>query len=152
MRKDEAVNPDDPLVAQRVVGEYAALLEQHAATGLHPGSIAMLPYTKDTIKASIRTVLLTLKASGQLTEELREFLEVSYTSLAEYVDEEVAALMAEYRQASGALSANGRRGQQQFDAPAWNTVAAASRLVGAVARAMTADGEALREEFDLLAR
>lgn len=146
------MDPDDPVVAQQVVSEYAAVLEKRARAGLHPGSIAKLPYRKETIKASIRTVLLTLKASGQLSEELRQFLEESYTSLADYVDEEVAQLMAEYRQASGELSADGRRGQQQFDSPAWNTVAASSRLVGAVARAIAAESEVLREEFDVLAK
>ncbi|MBI3264306.1 MAG: hypothetical protein HYZ58_14310 [Acidobacteria bacterium] len=38
------------------------------------------------------------------------------------------------------------------DSPAWKTVAASSSLVGVVARAIAAESDELREEFDILAK
>lgn len=141
------MGPEDPPVAQRVVSEYTAVLEKHASANLHPASITTLPYRKETIKAAIRTVVLTLRATGQLTPDLREFLEEAFTSLADYVDDELARLMLEYRRASADLASDGRRGVQQVDTPAWKIVAESGSLVASIARTIAAETEALRNEF-----
>ena len=43
------MNPDDPESAQRIVAEYAQVLER-GDSAVFPASIRMLPYPKQTIK------------------------------------------------------------------------------------------------------
>jgi hypothetical protein len=45
-----------------------------------------LPFSKSTIRIAIRTSVMQLISAGQLTEELRDYLETAYTCLAEYLD------------------------------------------------------------------
>ncbi len=141
------MDPEDPSAAQRIVSEYGTVLEKQAGAGVRPESTATLPYPKEAIEVAIRIVVATLRETGRLTPELRDFLEQAYISLADYVDGEVARLMVEYQQASANLAADGRRGNQQLDAPAWKVVAESGRLVGAIARAIAAETDARRREF-----
>jgi hypothetical protein len=145
-------NTDDPYVAQKVVAEYAALLEEHAKLDVYPASVESLPYPKDTIKHAVRTCVVALDRSGQLNPELTDFLEVAYVSLADYVEDELVRLMAEHRSAGAALAADGRLVSEKTASPAWHTLAETSRLVGEVARNIAAESEALRHEFRELHR
>ena len=91
------MDPSDPLDAQQVVAEYARLLERDIEENRHPARIDTLPYAKPVIRTAIRTSLETLARSGQLTADMREFLQVAYTSLADYIEGELVDLMTEYR-------------------------------------------------------
>jgi len=145
------MNPDDPSDAQRVVAEYAAVLERHTVEERYPASVSTLPFSKETIKASIRTAAVALTTTGQMTDDIREFLEVAYTSLADYVDDEVARIMAEYREASAALAADSRLGREKVDTPAWQVLRDTSGLVAQIARTIAEESETLRAEFRALA-
>ena len=94
-----AVNPDDPLSAKQIVTEYARVLNRDLERGIFPVAIDSLPFAKPTIKTAIETSLLALVSTGQLTEELREFLETAYVSLADYVPADLVQLMREYSRA-----------------------------------------------------
>lgn len=48
------MSPHDPETAQRIVRDYAALLEEHAKQDVYPGVITTLPYSRDTIKTAIK--------------------------------------------------------------------------------------------------
>lgn len=146
------MDPLDPAVAQTIVAEYAALLETHTQQDVYPASIETLPYPKEVIKTAIRTSVLSLTATDQLTGELRDFLEVSYMSLADYVDDELVRLLVEYRAAGVELSADGRLAREKVRTPAWNTLATSSRLAGEIARNIAQETEALRREFRQIAQ
>jgi hypothetical protein len=141
------MNPDDPSAAQVIVAEYARVLEQHHEERRHPASVHLLPYPKQTLKRAIYTSLVTLTATEQLTGELLEFLETLYVSLADYVDDELATLMREYREAGDALVHEARAAHEKQHTSAWQSVAASSRLVGEIAREIARETQALREEF-----
>lgn len=140
----------DPHVAQQIVGAYAALLEQHAVQDVHAASLAVLPYPKEVIKASVRTSVAALASTGALTDELRDFLEVAYISLADYIEDDLVRLVHEHQQASAALAADGRLATEKRTTPAWQCLAETSRLVGKIAKAMAEDTDALRKEFRAL--
>jgi hypothetical protein len=118
------MNPDDPSAAQVIVAEYARVLEQHHEERRHPASVHLLPYPKQTLKRAIYTSLVTLTATEQLTGELLEFLETLYVSLADYVDDELATLMREYREAGDALVHEARAAHERQHTSAWQSVAA----------------------------
>jgi hypothetical protein len=141
------MNPDDPSAAQVIVAEYARVLEQHHEERRHPASVHLLPYPKQTLKRAIYTSLVTLTATEQLTGELLEFLETLYVSLADYVEDELATLMREYREAGDALVHEARAAHERQHTSAWQSVAASSRLVGEIAREIARDTQVLREEF-----
>jgi hypothetical protein len=141
------MDPHDPETAQRIVGDYAVLLEEHAKQDLYPGVITTLPYPRETIKTAIETSLAALAAARALTPELRDFLEVAYISLADYVDEEVARLLREFHKANAALAADSRPTRQKVASPAWSIVAESSALVSEIARAITEDIDQLRARF-----
>jgi hypothetical protein len=141
------MDPEDPVVAQVIVAEYARLLEQHSQADQYPSPVSSLPYAKQVIKTAIRTCGRSMLATGQLTEELRDFLEVAYVSLADYVDEELVQLMTEYREAGATLSADGRLAKEKVETPAWKTLARTSGLAGEIARAIAEDTQVLRAEF-----
>jgi hypothetical protein len=140
------MDPSDPLDAQQVVVEYARLLERDLADNRYPARVDSLPYAKPIIKSAIQTSVQSLTRSGQLTDDLREFLETAYVSLAEYIDAELAHLLVQYRAAASELAA-GATVHDRTATIAWRTVAGSSALAGDVARAITDDAEALREEF-----
>jgi hypothetical protein len=141
------MNPDDPSAAQVIVAEYARVLEQHHEERRHPASVHLLPYPKQTLKRAIYTSLVTLAATEQLTDDLLEFLETLYVSLADYVDDELATLMLEFREAGDALVHEARAAHEKQHTTAWQSVAESSRLVGEIAREIARDSKALREEF-----
>lgn len=140
------MDPADPLDAQQMVIEYARLLERDLAENRYPARVDSLPYAKPIIKSAIRTSAQSLAHSGQLTDDLRDFLETAYVSLAEYVDAELAQLLVQYRAAAAELTLDA--GVRDRTATlAWRTVAGSSSLASDVARAITAEAEALRHDF-----
>lgn len=140
------MDPLDPLDAQQVVIEYASLLERDLTENRHPARVDSLPYAKPIIKTAIRTSVQSVMSSGQLTDELRDFLETAYTSLAEYVDGELVQLIVQYRTAAAELALDAMA-RNKTATVAWSTVADSSSLAGEVARTITLDAEALRQEF-----
>jgi len=144
------MNPANPESAQRIVAEYVGLLERDTENATYPSSVNALPYPKPTIKQAIRTCVVALEASGQMTEELREFLEFAYLSLADYVDDDLIKVLIEFREAGETLAVDGRLAREKLGSPAWKTLAGSSRLAGQVARAIAEDTEALRLEFSEL--
>jgi hypothetical protein len=137
---------NDPPTAQNVVAAYAAVLEQHARSETYPSSIGTLPYSKADIKHAIRTVAGALHETGQMTQEIRDFLEVAYVSLADYIEDELARLVREYNAASAALPRQGM-GPAQQGSPPWQVVSSSGKLVADIARTIAQDTEALRQEF-----
>lgn len=77
---------------------------------------------------------------------MREFLEQAYVALADYLDDDLVRVMAEYREALASVAdVQSSRDKQQT--PAWQRIAATSRLAGEIARAIADDTAALRQEF-----
>ena len=141
------MDPLDPVHAREVVIEYARMLERDVTEGRHPARGDSLPYAKAVIKAAIRTSALSLSTSGQLTAELRNYLETAYTFLAEYVDGELVQLVTEYRRSADQLAAESPLASDKMRTAAWRTLAESGSLAGEVARATTLEAEALRDEF-----
>jgi hypothetical protein len=139
------MNPEDPESAQRIVEEYARVLELGDGASF-PASVRTLPFPKQTIKTAILTCATALQSSQQLTRELREFLEEAYVALADYVDEDLVRIMAEYREALGAV-ADVPSARDKLQTPAWQRIADTSRLAGEIARSIADDSAALRLEF-----
>jgi hypothetical protein len=144
------MNPEDPESAHAIVSDYVRVLEQHAADDSYP-SARVLPYPKPTIKAAIVTCLTTLRGTGQLTEDLRDFLESAYVGLADYLDEELVRVMTEYRAATAALAAESAAARDKIRTAAWQRVAETSRLAGEIARNVAEESGSLRLEFRALA-
>jgi hypothetical protein len=141
------MDPSDPLDAQQVVVEYARLLERDFDQQRHPARIDTLPYAKPVIKSAIRTSVKSLAATGQLTDELREYLETAYIALAEYLEGELVELMMQYRNSAEQLAAEGQLARDKTRTPAWQTLSESGSLAGEVARAATTEAETLRSEF-----
>jgi hypothetical protein len=141
------MDPRLPEVAHRIVADYAGLLETQTQREIYPALLTDLPYPKETIKTAIQTSVAALAATDQLTTELRDFLEVAYVSLADYIDDELARLLREYRQAGEALEHDGRQSREKIGSPAWNLIADSSQLAGTIARAIAIETEQLRREF-----
>jgi hypothetical protein len=141
------MDPSDPLDAQQVVIEYARQLERDFEQQRHPARIDTLPYAKPVIKSAIRTSVKNLAASGQLSDELKEYLETAYIALAEYLEGELVELMTLYRTSAEQLAADGQSARDKTNTPAWQTLAESGSLAGEVARATTHEAEMLRSEF-----
>ncbi|MBI4263800.1 MAG: hypothetical protein HY657_05460 [Acidobacteria bacterium] len=141
------MNPDTPAGAQGIVAEYLQVVEAHAAADVYPGSLRDLPHSKDTIRAAFKRSVKVLASGGRLTTELRDYLEIAYVSLADYVDEEGAALLREYARAGDELAADRRLAREKTASDAWRRVTEQSRLAGQIARAISAEAESLRAEF-----
>jgi hypothetical protein len=141
------MDPHDPAQAQQIVVDYARLLERDLDEHRHPAAVDSLPYAKKTIKTAICTSVLALQASGQLTDELRQYFETAYTCLAEYVDDELVDLMTQYRDAADRLTAGSQAPAEKTRSAAWQTVSASGALAGELARTTTLEVEALRSEF-----
>jgi len=141
------MDPEDPLDARQVVIEYARRLERDLDEHRHPARVDTLPYTKPVIKSAIRTSVQYLAASGQLTDELRDYLEAAYALLAEYVESELVELMAEFRTSAEQLASQGLPAPEKMRTAAWRTLAETSALAGDVARQVTLEAERLRSEF-----
>jgi len=67
------MDPLDPLDARHVVVAYAQLLERDLDEGRYPARVDSLPFAKQTIKTAIRTSVMQLAVSGELTDELRGY-------------------------------------------------------------------------------
>lgn len=145
------MNPLDPESAQRIVYEYAELVERDVEAGRRPAPLASLPYPKETIKAAVRTCVRELTASGQLSADMREFLQEVYVALADYLEDDLLRLLTDYRGAAEALERDPRRPQEKVSSPAWEVVAESGRLAGGIARTMAEDAQTLRAEFEALA-
>lgn len=141
------MDPNTPADAQGIVAAYLRLVEAHAAAEVYPGSLRDLPHAKDTIRAAFRTSMTTLVATGQLTPELREYLEIAYVSLADYVNEEFAALLREYVRSGEKLAADGRPTREKTTTDIWHRITEQSRLAGQIALAISTEAHQLRAEF-----
>jgi hypothetical protein len=139
------MNPDDPELAQRIVAEYAQLLERDDAAA-YPASVRSLPYPKQTIKSAILTCTAALRETQQLTADMRDFLEQAYIALADYVEDDLVRIMAEYREALSAV-ADVQSARDKLQTPAWHRLAETSRLAGEIAKSIADDTTALRLEF-----
>lgn len=141
------MDPAEPAAAQQIIAEYAAQLERHTREDVYPAPVGALPYPKEVIKTAVRTSLKALISTRQMTEELRDFLEVVYTSLADYIEDELVRLMSEYRAAGVELASNSRLVQEKAGTPAWQVLTNSGRLVGEIAKAIAGETQALRDEF-----
>src|SRR5262245_23201722 len=106
----------DPGIAQQIVAEYARLLERQTDW---PASLDDLPYPKRTIKSAIQSACRALVATDQLTDELREFLETAYVTLADYVGADVARLMLDYQRAGTEFAGDSRFVKEKTTTDAW---------------------------------
>jgi hypothetical protein len=141
------MDPSEPLDAQQIFVEYARLLERDIAEQRHPARTESLPFAKPIIKTAIRTSVTHLAQSGQLTDELREYLETAYTCLAEYLESELVDLMTQYRQSAEVLATESASARDKTTTSAWRTLVESGSLAGEVARATTLEAEKLRTEF-----
>ena len=141
------MDPLDAADAQQIVIEYARVFERDLEENRHPARVDSLPFAKPVIQAAIRTSVAHLAVSGQLTEDLRAYLETAYIGLAEYLDPELVALVTEYRHATDELTNVSPATREKTSSGAWRSVADASALVGEIARATTTEAEELRSEF-----
>jgi hypothetical protein len=140
----ETMTPQD---AQRIVAAYLKVVESHAAIDVYPCSLADLPQSKELIRAAFRTCVTTLGLTGQLTTDLREYLEVAYVSLADYVDEECFTLLREYAQAGQELAADRRLAKEKISTNAWRRLSEQGHLAGQLARTISDEADRLRTEF-----
>jgi hypothetical protein len=146
------MDPDDPFEAQEIVRAYMAVLEQHYRAGdTFPIPRSTLPHSKDLIRQSMQTMLRSLAAAGQITQEVRSVLEIAYVSLADYLDEELVQVMREYGRALSELDAEAGHGREKTGSAAWARIAETSSLVARIARATADETESLRAEFQQFA-
>lgn len=141
------MDPAAPADAQRIVAAYLEIVQADTEADVYPGSLRDLPHSKEIIRTAFRTSTRALAATGQLTEDLREYLEIAYVSLADYLDDEGVALLREYRQAGEALTAGPRLARDKAASDAWRRVAEQSRLAGRLAHAISVEADQLRVEF-----
>jgi hypothetical protein len=140
----DTLTPQD---AQRIVAAYLNVVEAHAKANVYPCALDDLPQSKEIIRAAFRTSIAALGATGQLTSELRDYLEIAYVSLADYVSGECMALLREYGRAGEELAGDRRLAKEKVGTDAWRRLSEQSRLAGELARAISEDTERLREEF-----
>jgi hypothetical protein len=141
------VDPNNPRDAQGIVSAYLKIVEAHAAADVYPGSLRDLPESKEIVRTAFKVSTTALIGTGQLTSELREYLEVAYVSLADYVDEEAVTLLREYARAGEELVADSRLVREKVTTDAWRRVTEQSRLAGQLARTISAEADLLRAEF-----
>lgn len=141
------MNPNDPLHAQQIVTEYSRVLEQHLENETFPAPLHSLPHPKPVIRTAILTCVQQLTVSEQLSEDLKDFLETAYVSLADYLDAELVRLLKEYRESAQALTTLAGAPRDRQKSPVWERVHSSSRLAGEIARSMADEAEALRREF-----
>jgi hypothetical protein len=141
------VDPITPQDAQRIVGAYLKVVEAHAAANVYPCSIDDLPHSKERIRVAFRTCIMTLASTGQLTSELRDYLEVAYVSLADYVNEETFTLLREYGRAGEELAGDRRLAREKVATDAWRRLSEQSHLAGRLAQTISDETDRLRAEF-----
>jgi hypothetical protein len=133
--------------AQRIVADYLKVVEAHATQEVYPGSLRDLPHSKEIIRSAFKMAIEGLVGTNQLTTELRDYLEVGYVSLADYVDDEIVTLLREYRRAGEELAEDRRLAKEKVGTEAWQRISEQGRLAGEVARNISVETERLREEF-----
>ena len=89
----------------------------------------------------------TLASAGELTPELREYLEVGYMSLADYIEDEGVTLLREFGEAGDALAADRRLAREKRETDAWRRLTEQGRMAGELARAISEEADSLRREF-----
>jgi hypothetical protein len=136
----------DLAFAQQIVVDYARTLERDLNENRLPGRVDTLPFAKTAIKEAIETSAAFLSSTSGLTDDMREFLETAYVSLAEYLEPELVSLVLEYRHAAEELSA-GTTIADRTSTPAWRTLAESAGLAAEIARATAAEADALRVRF-----
>jgi hypothetical protein len=141
------MDPYDPQDAQLIVVEYIRTLERDLNENRHPARVDSLPHAKPIIKDAIRTSARHLVTLGQMTDDMRGYLETAYTLLAEYLEPELVKLMNQYRQSAEELEHHAGGGAARMQTAAWRTLVESSTLAGEVARATANEAESLREEF-----
>ena len=141
------MEPLTPQEAQRIVAAYLKVIEAHTEANVYPCTLDDLPESKETIRAAFRTSVTALGATGQLTSELRDYLEIAYVSLADYVNGECMTLLREYGRAGEELAVDSRLAREKVTTDAWRRLLEQSRLAGELARAISDDADRLREEF-----
>ena len=147
------MDPDDPVEAHTIVCAYLTVLERHyGGNETFPMPHSALPYSKHIIRRSMRTMVGSLAAAGQITEELHASLEIAHTSLADYVDDELVQAMREYGQAMSEINADAGRGREKTGTAAWERIAETSPLVARIARAIADEAATLRAEFQQLTK
>ena len=141
------VEPLTPQEAKRVVAAYLKVLEAHAEANVYPCSVDELPQSKETVRAAFKTCIAVLGSGGQLTHELRNYLEIAYVSLADYVSGDCMALLREYGLAGEELAGDRRLAREKVGTDAWRRLSEQSRLAGELAREISNDADRLRKEF-----
>ena len=141
------MEPLTPQEAQRILAAYLKVVEAHTEANVYPCTLDDLPQSKETIRAAFRTSIAALGATGQLTSELRDYLEIAYVSLADYVSGECMALLREYGRAGEELAGDPRLAREKVGTDAWRRLSEQSRLAGELARAISDDADRLRIEF-----
>ena len=139
----------DLAFAQQVVVEYARVLARDLSENRLPERVDVLPFSKTAIKDAIETSVTYMSSTTGLTDEMREFFETAYVSLAEYLESELVTLVQDYRRAAEELSA-GTTIADRTSTPAWRTLAEGAGLAAEIARATTAEAEELRARFHQL--
>jgi len=141
------VETTSPQEAQHIVAAYLKTVEAHADANVYPCAIDDLPHSKDRIRAAFRTCVAALRSTGELTAELRDYLEIAYVSLADYVSAECMRLLREYGLAGEQLAADSRLPREKVGTDAWRRLSEQSRLAGELARGISDEADALRAEF-----
>ena len=139
----------DLAFAQQVVVEYARVLARDLSENRLPERVDVLPFSKTVIRDAIETSVTFMSSTSGLTDEMREFFETAYVSLAEYLEAELVSLVQDYRRAAEELSA-GATVADRTSTPAWRTLAEGAGLAAEIARATTAEAEELRARFHQL--
>jgi hypothetical protein len=140
------LDADNPADAQGIVAAYLKLVETHALADVYPGSLRDLPHAKETLRSAFKTSVTALVSGGQLTTELREYLEIAYVSLADYIADESVMLLREYARAGEELAAGGLA-REKTTTDAWRRITDQSRLAGQIALAISTEADQLRAEF-----
>ena len=139
---------EDPERAQTVVADYVAVLERHISQKEHPAPLASLPHPKETIRRSIQACTVSLVSTGQMTADLRDFLQVAYVSLADYQPDDLIQLLADFDAASRDLGAQDGPTRERARSAAWSRLSTTGSLVAKVAQSIADESAALRSEFD----
>jgi hypothetical protein len=141
------MDPLDPVYAQQIVVAYAHVLERDISEKRHPARVDSLPFAVSTIKTAIRTSVTQLGRTGQLTNDMRDYFETAYISLADYLDAELVTLVSEFRQSAEHLEKTPAAPEQRLKETAWRRLAESSALAGEIARVTASECEKLRSEF-----
>ena len=141
------MDPQNAGDAQLIVASYLQALEEHAESNVYPSSVRDLPSPKEAIRTAFKTSTVALVVMGELTSDLRDYLEVAYVSLADYQDEECATLLREYLRASEGLMNVSRSPRERAGTASWQRVSEQSPLAGRIARQISVEADTLRQEF-----